>query len=146
MFLVNSRLGHFSATTSGSRREVLHPNVALLLPKLRSYFAEFLNRGYLARLRFLTLPTCVGLRYGHQHPSLEAFLVSVESTTSLLNFGRHHISGYCTGDFPPVLPTCLNRHQLSACLSSCVTPSSNGLLVALEFQPIVHRLRLSASP
>ncbi len=39
--------------------------MALLLPKLRSHFAEFLNRGYLARLRFLTLPTWVGFRYGH---------------------------------------------------------------------------------
>ena len=34
--------------------------MALLLPKLRSYFAEFLNEGYLARLSILYLPTCVG--------------------------------------------------------------------------------------
>ena len=84
MFLINSRLGYFSATTSDSMRIALHPTMALLLPKLRSHFAEFLNGGSLARLRFLTLPTCVGFRYGHQLPLLEAFLVSVESTTSLL--------------------------------------------------------------
>ena len=109
MFLVNSRLGQFSAATSGSGGKPLHPNVALLLPKLRSYFAEFLNRGYLARLRFLTLPTCVGLRYGHQHPSLEAFLVSVESTTSLLNFGRHHISGSMHRGFASDAPYLLKQ-------------------------------------
>ena len=109
MFLVNSRLGHFSATTSSSRRVVLHSNVALLLPKLRSHFAEFLNRGYLARLRFLTLPTCVGFRYGHLYPSLEAFLVSVESTTSLLNFGRHHFSGLSIWGFASISPYLLKQ-------------------------------------
>ena len=37
---------------------------AALLPKLRAYFAEFLNASSLERLRFLIPPTCVGLRYG----------------------------------------------------------------------------------
>ena len=115
MFLVNSRLGLFSATTSGSGGKPLHHNMALLLPKLRSHFAEFLNRGYLARLRFLTLPTCVGFRYGHPHPSLEAFLVSVESTTSLLNFGRHHISGLTQRGFASVAPYLLKQAP-TACL------------------------------
>ena len=44
-----------------------------LLPKLRGYFAEFLNQSYLTRLRILTLPTCVGLRYGRQTYSLRGF-------------------------------------------------------------------------
>ncbi len=38
---------------------------ALLLPKLRSLFAEFLNKGSPARLWILSSPTCVGFRYGH---------------------------------------------------------------------------------
>ena len=38
---------------------------ALLLPKLRSLFAEFLNEGSPARLWILSSPTCVGLQYGH---------------------------------------------------------------------------------
>ena len=46
---------------------------APLLPKLRGHFAEFLSQGYLTRLRFLTPPTCVGLRYGHQLNSLRGF-------------------------------------------------------------------------
>ena len=74
MFLVNSRLGLVSATPSSFGREVLHPTGALLLPKLRSHFAEFLNQSYLARLSILYLSTCVGLGYGYSRSSLEAFL------------------------------------------------------------------------
>ncbi len=74
MFLVNSRLGLDSAAPSGFGREVLHPTGALLLPKLRSHFAEFLNQSSLARLGILYLSTCVGLGYGHLAHSLEAFL------------------------------------------------------------------------
>ena len=48
-------MGLFSAATF----------VAPLLPKLRGHFAEFLNKGSLVRLRILSSPTCVGLRYGH---------------------------------------------------------------------------------
>ncbi len=47
---------------------------APLLPKLRGQFAEFLNGGSLARLRILSQPTCVGLRYGLSPSSLEVFL------------------------------------------------------------------------
>ncbi len=50
-----------------------HPNGAHLLPKLRCQVAEFLNDGYLERLRILTSPTCVGLRYGHVFGSLRSF-------------------------------------------------------------------------
>ena len=57
MFLLNSRLKHFSAT-------VFLVNTATLLPKLRVHFAEFLNEGSHKRLSILTPPTCVGLRYG----------------------------------------------------------------------------------
>ena len=54
MFLLNSRLGLFTAASLE----------APLLPKLRGYFAEFLNKGSPVRLRILSSPTCVGLRYG----------------------------------------------------------------------------------
>lgn len=64
MFLVNSRLGQFSAASSGSGREVLHPTEASLLPKLRDNFAEFLNEGSLDHLGMLYLPTCVGFGTG----------------------------------------------------------------------------------
>ena len=81
MFLVNSRLGHFSAASSSSRSKSFHSTEAPLLPKLRGKFAEFLNEGSHLRLRILSSPTCVGLRYGHPRDSLEVFLGSVESTS-----------------------------------------------------------------
>ena len=53
----------------------LHDNEALLIPKLRSKFAEFLNESYLEHLRILSSPTCVGLRYGRLDSSpIELFL------------------------------------------------------------------------
>ena len=77
MFLVNSRLALLSATPSDSRREAFHPTGAILLPKLRMYFAEFLNHCSPDRLGILYLPTCVGLGYGHRVSSLEDFLGSM---------------------------------------------------------------------
>src|SRR5690625_7971389 len=76
MFLINSRLGLFTAASSLKE--------APLLPKLRGHFAEFLNESSPAHLRILIVPTCVGLRYGHLQTWLEAFLGSVESETSVL--------------------------------------------------------------
>ena len=64
MFLVNSRLNLFTAALSGSTGKRLHPTGALLIPKLRSDFAEFLNDGYLDHLSILYLPTCVGFGTG----------------------------------------------------------------------------------
>ena len=40
-------------------------SLALLLPKLRSHFAEFLNNASSVGLRILSSSTCVGLRYGY---------------------------------------------------------------------------------
>ena len=60
MFLVNSRLSLAIATISGSKSKFFHPTVVPLIPKLRGYFAEFLNEGSLDRLGILYLPTCVG--------------------------------------------------------------------------------------
>ena len=62
--MVNSRLGLFTAAPSGFGREVLHPNGAPLLPKLRGNFAEFLNEGFLDHLGILYPPTCVGFGTG----------------------------------------------------------------------------------
>jgi hypothetical protein len=83
MFLLNSRLGLFSATPLKG---------APLFPKLRGHFAEFLNKGYPAHLRILSSPTCVGLRYGCLSSFLAAFLASVNSVASILVFCPHHAS------------------------------------------------------
>ena len=84
MFLVNSRLNLFTAALSGSTGKRLHPTGALLLPKLRSDFAEFLNEGYLDHLSILYLPTCVGFGTGTRHPPLAAFLGGMASGTRRL--------------------------------------------------------------
>ncbi len=95
MFLVNSRFPLVSAAPSSSGREARHPTEALLLPKLRRYFAEFLNHSSPDRLGILYPPTCVGLGYGHRVSSLEAFLGSMGSVTSP-GSARHRVSG-CVG-------------------------------------------------
>jgi hypothetical protein len=73
VFLLNSRLSLVAATISGFRREVLHPNMAPLLPKLRGYFAEFLRESYLAHLGILYLTTCVGLGYEYHNSGFRGF-------------------------------------------------------------------------
>ena len=101
--------------------EPLHcglPKQAPLLPKLRGYFAEFLNNSSLAHLRILSSSTCVGLRYGHLH-----LPVSVCGTgTSVLVSGfswQREISRFCSlasssqldlrcADLPAHQPHCLN--------------------------------------
>ncbi len=153
------------------------PDRALLLPKLRRYFAEFLHHSYLDRLSILYLTTCVGLGYGPCTNSLEAFLGSIGSLNSPQP-ATHHLSGTCCADLPTQRPTGLHpviHHR--AQLPSCVTPSldyyTQGPMQPLqvsrrrsvhiwmvstddsplgadtrvrEYQPVVHRLRLSASP
>jgi hypothetical protein len=65
VFLLNSRLGRFSA--AGLPFPCLGQVLpAPLIPKLRGHFAEFLFRKSLEHLRLLASPTCVGLRYGRQ--------------------------------------------------------------------------------
>ena len=109
MFLVNSRLGLFSATPSRYLCKSFHANGVPLLPKLRGHFAEFLNEGSLARLRILTPPTCVGLRYGHIQASLGVFLDSLGSAASLLCFAPLRFSGFSRDGFACLSPYGLGR-------------------------------------
>ena len=167
VFLVNSRLALVSAASSSSGREVRHPTEAPLLPKLRGQFAEFLNQSSPDRLSILYLPTCVGLGYGHRVNSLEVFLGSVGSLTSP-ETARHRISGLMPDGFayrtpymltpgqptpglsyPPASPHCSPSEDWvgSPEGSPLATPLELGAdTVVLEYQPVVHRLRLSASP
>ena len=110
MFLVNSRFPLFSAASSDSEREVRHPSEALLLPKLRMHFAEFLNYGYPDHLGILYPPTCVGLGYGFRVSSLEAFLGSMGSVTSP-GVARHRVSGLMRSGFAWTSPYTLTPGQ-----------------------------------
>ena len=123
MFLLNSRLGLFTAARLGFGGEPLHLPRALLLPKLRSQFAEFLSEVALTRLRILSSPTCVGLRYGWPGHSLRGF----SRQRGYARFAgpkahRHRVSALmrrwiCL----PSPPTSLNRDvQHPAEFTSCV--------------------------
>ncbi len=153
--------------------------MVLLLPKLRRYFAEFLNHSSLDRLSILYLTTCVGLGYGPHWHSLEAFLDSMGSLSSPQT-ATHHASPSRSPDLPRNQAARLHQdNQRLAELPSCVTPSlayyrigshapptpphpeghdrrvrmvsitgldTDAPARAREYQPVVHRLRLSASP
>ena len=80
MFLINSRLGRFSAACFSSPRSVVHLPQAPLIPKLRGHFAEFLFRGSLEHLRLLASPTCVRLRYGRMMNCPARLFLAVGST------------------------------------------------------------------
>ena len=123
MFLVNSRFPLVTAASSSSAREVRHPSEALLLPKLRRYFAEFLNHSSPNRLGILYLPTCVGLGYGHRANSLEAFLGSIGSVASPERLG---IASQADGDrisLGPALHAYPRTTNAWVHLPSCVPPS-----------------------
>jgi hypothetical protein len=139
--LVNSRLGLFSATPSRYLCESFHANGVPLLPKLRGHFAEFLNEGSLARLRILTPPTCVGLRYGHLLASLGVFLDSLGSATSLLYFAPHQFSGFTEDGFSYLPPYGLGRTFPSVRLAyPPVSPHpSNGC----KWHRIINRLSIA---
>ena len=82
--------------------------MALLLPKLRSHFAEFLNNTSPAGLRILSSSTCVGLRYGPLlHDS--GFSRQEGAAASLLHFAPHHAFVSCRADFPTLRLLRLHR-------------------------------------
>ena len=120
MFLLNSCLGQFSAASLE----------ALLLPKLRSHFAEFLNNASPVGLRILSSSTCVGLRYGYpvnnsgfswQPAHALPYLFSVRVTSS----------DYVT-DLPVTLLPRLHRYlhsrlALSVCVPTVLLQDSTGI-------------------
>ena len=99
--------------------------LAYLIPKLRYQFAEFLSLISLKRLGILSLPTCVGLRYGLSWlQSLAAFLVSMGSSTyePKLTTSRLWLR---LPDLPRKHPTRLNRNPITGpttLLHPCITP------------------------
>ena len=99
---------------------------AALIPKLRAQFAEFLYNTSLVGLRILFLSTCVGLRYGR-----------LKYTPG---FSRPDPQILPYSNFGPLRPA-----PTAGLFASQVSPGLN-LLAVTEYQPYVHRLRLSASP
>jgi hypothetical protein len=144
--LVNSRLGRFSAASSSSipRRDV----TLLRRPFSRSYGAilpSSLTRVLPIALVFSTcLPVSVLVRA--RPTSLDAFLGGMASGTSPVR-ARHPVSGLRATDFPIARPTRLPQVDHRLGFPSLPRPAigGNGWYVVQEYQPVGHRLRLSAS-
>ena len=133
MFLLNSRLGLFSAASFE----------APLLPKLRGHFAEFLNNGSPVRLRILSSPTCVGLRYGHLYncqqlfspawihmlPYLSSVLHKIRLMLSVLHYSTASLT-------PQALPsTCSCYPSVSLLRSYRWYWNLNQLSIAYDYRP-----------
>ena len=139
VFLINSRQSLSSATW--------YSHQATLLPKLRVHFAEFLNAGSLARLRILSSPTCVGLRYG----PCQVYLRDYFSAPGLVRSSPSRRSAPLNGlaqevDLPAPLNTLPLRPELP--FSGSAPPHASSLRTPTEvreYKPVSHRLRFSAS-
>ena len=135
--MVNSRLCRFTAALFR----------ALLLPKLRSHFAEFLSYSSLAHLRILSLPMCVHFRYGPSMSCARSFSWKLAQRSSVLAaaFRPRHAFPFQDTDLPvsPV-PRLLRLFHPPVTPAFSVTPSPHRRVQ--EYLPAVHRLRLSASP
>ena len=90
-----------------------------LLPKLRGYFAEFLNNASSVGLRILSSSTCVGLRYGY---SMNYSGFSWHMAHMLRYYLSLHVTVLdCMAVLPTTLLTRLYRSFLSRLiLSTCV--------------------------
>jgi hypothetical protein len=126
VFLLNSRLGRFSA--AGLAFPCLGQLLpAPLIPKLRGHFAEFLFRKSLEHLRLLASPTCVGLRYG-QLQSWFAKLFSAVCVNIPLRGGEAPSASaldYPGGFAYPETSTTLQRHNHPPSDILLLRPSSN---------------------
>ena len=103
---------------------------APLFPKLRGYFAEFLNNASPVGLRILSSSTCVGLRYGYdinnsgfsrRRAHVLPYFSSVRITSSV-----------CMADLPAIrLPrlhrSFLSRLRLSLCVPTVLLYNSTGI-------------------
>ena len=108
----------------------------ILIPKLRMQFAEFLNEGFLAHLRILFLPTCVGFSTG-THRLVRSFSRQRGSCDfdSPEGSSPHQFSVLQLRDLPLNQPTALDMLiQSHAHISFCVTPSSNGYIWYRNFR------------
>ncbi len=123
-----------------------HFTGAPLLPKLRGHFAEFLNEGSSDRLSILYLPTCVG--FGTGTPNLPR---GFSRRHGFRNFALNELGlpsqARCSADFPTERPTRLPQDDQRLGFPSLPRPpfGDSGWYVVPEYQPVVHRLRLSAS-
>ena len=150
MFLVNSRLGLFAATLSRFR-----PHGPYTLPGYlfsRSYEAilpSSLERVISRTLVFSTYPPVAVYGTDIVRPRSRSFSWQCGVYTFGAVAPTHHVSRCnARADFPTRTSYTLEQAHPNACVHSLLRPSAahNGLTIVQEYQPDVHRLRLSASP
>lgn len=145
-----------------------------LIPKLRGYFAEFLHHDSLDRLGILYLSTCVGLGYGRLTTRSRRFSRQHRIThflsPSCLRLHEVRIClhltlrtwpgiplpglGYLPASLRSLPNTSLGRGLRTAWTEVLPAPCALSITrlgrvvvsPVREYQPVVHRLRLSASP
>ena len=145
--MVNSRMGLFTATLSSSSSKCLHSTRVPLLPKLRGDFAEFLSESYLAHLSIFYQPTCGGLQYGYRVFSMRRFSWQCGINIFCSVEHPHNASVYNElADFPTNSTYTLKHSHPFECVPILLRPSAsdNDYQIVQEYQPDVHRLRLSA--
>ena len=104
--------------------------MAPLLPKLRGYFAEFLNDASSVGLRILSSSTCVGLRYGYaaRYSGFSRHMAHALSYYSSV----HITSSRCpavfpTGPLPRLYGFFLSPLMLSSCVPTVLIDCSTGI-------------------
>jgi hypothetical protein len=150
VFLVNSRLGLFAATLSRFR-----PHGPYTLPGYlfsRSYEAilpSSLKRVISRTLVFSTYPPVAVYGTDIIKPGSRSFSWQCGVCTFGAVAPAHHVSRLnARADFPTRTSYTLEPAHPIAGVHSLLRPSAahNGLIIVQEYQPDVHRLRLSASP
>ena len=121
------------------------PSTAILFPKLRMHFAEFLNEGFPAHLRILSPPTCVGFGTGGR-----LLVRSFSWQFSAAEFSRavalpiYRFSAFTVWGFASIPAYRLRRAQPFARSASFLRHSIlKRRRPVLEFSPVVHRLCFS---
>jgi hypothetical protein len=150
VFLVNSRLGLFTATLSRFR-----PHGPYTLPGYlfsRSYEAilpSSLERVISRTLVFSTYPPVAVYGTDIAKPGSRSFSWQCGVCVFGAVAPTRHVSRLSArADFPTRTSYTLAQAHPIACTHSLLRPSAahNGLTIVQEYQPDVHRLRLSASP
>ena len=114
--------------------------MAILFPKLRMHFAEFLNGGFPAHLGILFLPTCVGFGTGTSFLT-RGFSRQCGTTDFASPEGSapYRFSALSIGDLPPIQPTSFDALIQSRAQSTlCVTSLFKRNDVALDFSPVLR--------
>ena len=146
VFLINSRLDLFTATHPSSEGEPLHRNGHSFS---RSYGVIMPSSLTIVLSIALVCSTCPPVSVLVRAPTvLPRGFSRKHGLTDFTKSLRHHVSGIMRGGFPYLAPYTLSRgHPEPRPATLLRHPIGNNVpSVVQEYLPVVHRLRLAASP